>query len=341
MKPTKKPLAFTLLETVIAMAILGVSLLGIFRISSMAVVSHVYAKKLTVATLLARGKMIDLEQELYDKGFNADDDEQSGDFSEEGWSSFKWRAKIIAPKTQGLSPEQLIGAIFNLPLGAGGKDSKDGKGSADPMSALAGLFGGGGLGGLGGLLGGAGGSGMPDLNALAGSLGGGGSGLGNLAGMAGGGMGQGLMQQQFQMMVDQLTKAVREVHLTVTWKEGKQTESFDLVTHVVSMGPGSDRNGQVNPNAQAMNAVANQPGASGQWVRADNGQPVPNPTPGPGGTMVDPRDNSPVIPLEAYQASRMAPAIGAPNAPALGGARGFAPTGLGTLPGLPPRPGGF
>ena len=35
--------------------------------------SHVYAKKLTVATLLARSKMVDLEQELYDKGFKADD----------------------------------------------------------------------------------------------------------------------------------------------------------------------------------------------------------------------------------------------------------------------------
>ena len=98
---------FTLLEVIIALAILGTSLMAIFEVSSQAIYAHVYAKKLTVATLLARSKMIDLEQEMYDKGFQLDDDEQAGDFSEEGWSSFKWRAKIVAPQTNGLTPDQL------------------------------------------------------------------------------------------------------------------------------------------------------------------------------------------------------------------------------------------
>jgi general secretion pathway protein I len=65
----------------------------------------------------------------------------------------------------------------------------------------------------------------------------------------------GLMQGQFNQMVDQLTKAVREVHLTVSWREGKQLETLDLVTHVVSMGPGSDRNG--NLQAAQLNAAVN------------------------------------------------------------------------------------
>jgi general secretion pathway protein I len=346
----KKPFAFTLLETIIAMSILGVTLLGIFRISSMAVVSHVYAKKLTIATLLARSKMVDIEQELYDKGFNADDDELSGDFSEEGWSGFKWRAKIIAPKTQGMSPEQLIGAIFNLPMGAGAGGGKDGKsGSADPFSALGSLFGGGGAGGLGALAGLGGAGGMPDLNKLTGSLGGAGSGLGNLAGAAGGGLGQGMMQQQFQMMVDQLTKAVREVHLTVTWKEGKQTEYIDLVTHVVSMGPGSDRNGGL-PGQTGQQAAAN---GQAQWVRADNGRPVANPVPGPNGQMVDPSDNSPVVPAGGAGVPGAAGLPGGlPGLPGGAGAipganRGFIPAGIGNIPGVPPipqlpgRPGGF
>ncbi len=128
---------FTLLEAMIAIAILAVSLVAISQFSSQAVMSHVYAKKMTVATLLARSKMVDLEQELYDKGFQLDDDEQSGDFSDDGWASYKWRAKIIAPKTNGLSPDQLIGAIFNLPTGGG--EGAEGAG----MGAIAGLFGGG------------------------------------------------------------------------------------------------------------------------------------------------------------------------------------------------------
>src|SRR6476620_376520 len=129
---------FTLLEVMVALSILAISLTAIFSINSSSVYGHVYAKKLTVATLLARSKMTDIEQELFDKGFQTDDDEQAGDFSDEGWPSYKWRAKIMAPKTNGMSPDQLIGAIFNLPLGGGGKD---GQGSL--MDGIAGMFGGG------------------------------------------------------------------------------------------------------------------------------------------------------------------------------------------------------
>jgi general secretion pathway protein I len=217
---------FTLLEAIIAMAILALSLMAIFQISSQAVYAHVYAKKLTVATLLARSKMVDLEQELYDKGFGLDDDEQAGDFSDEGWASYKWRAKIVAPKTNGLTPDQLIGAIFNLPTGGG-----EGEGGGG-MGAIAGLFGGGKPP-----------PGAPPGDPKAGMLGM----LGPAAGIA---------QQQFQTMIDTLQKSVREVHLTVSWKEGKLTESIDLVTHVVSLGPGSDRNGGAAGQAGAPGATA-------------------------------------------------------------------------------------
>jgi general secretion pathway protein I len=260
-----------LLEVIIAMAILGISLMAIFQISSQAVYAHVYAKKLTVATLLARSKMVDLEQEMFDKGFQMDDDEQAGDFSDDGWASYKWRAKIIAPKTNGLTPDQLIGALFNLPMG-GGLPGED-PGAAGGMGALAGLLGGGKPP-----------PGSPPTDPKAGILGM----LGPAAGMA---------QGQFQQLIDTLQKSVREVHLTVSWKEGKITESLDLVTHVVSLGPGSDRNGGAGAG------VASAPGASGgNWVRADNGMPVPNAQPGSNGTMVDPSDNTTVIPAEQFAA---------------------------------------
>jgi general secretion pathway protein I len=78
---------FTLLEVVVALAILGLALLAIFDLNAGAVNSHAYAKRLTVATMLARSKMTDLEQDLYDKGFDADDQERSGDFKGEGWEA--------------------------------------------------------------------------------------------------------------------------------------------------------------------------------------------------------------------------------------------------------------
>ncbi len=282
---------FTLLEAIIALAILALSLMAIFQISSQAVYAHVYAKKLTVATLLARSKMVDLEQDLYDKGFQLDDDEQAGDFSEEGWASYKWRAKVIAPKTNGLTPDQLIGAIFNLPTGGGEGEAGAG------MGAIAGLFGGGKPP-----------PGAPAGDPKAGMLGA----LGPAAGMA---------QQQFQTMIDTLQKSVREVHLTVSWKEGKLTESIDLVTHVVSLGPGSDRNGGAAGAAGAPGAAATG------FVRADNGMPVANPVAGADGTMRDPSDNTLVVPADQFGSPRGGPAtLGA------GAASKFQIPGLGTVP---------
>lgn len=255
--------AFTLLEVVVALAILGVSLVAVLDINASAVYSHVYAKKLTIATLLARSKMTDLEQKMYDEPLPADDDEDSGDFSAEGWPGFKWRAKVIVPKTNGLSPEQLFGALFNLPLGGG-----EG-GSAGPESMLAGLFGGGAKPGA---------NGAANPAAAAGGAGA----LGALGPMAG------MMQQQFTGMVDQLQKSVREVHLTVSWKEGKLVESVDLVTHIVSFGQGSDRNGGAA-------AASGQPQAqNGGLVRPD-GTPARAPRPGPNGVGFVDDDGTPLV----------------------------------------------
>jgi len=244
---------FTLLEVMVAMAILAGSLTAIARLNSGAVAMHAYTKKVTVATMLARSKMTDLEQELYDKGFSADDDEQSGDFSQEGFSSFKWRAKILAPRTTGVSTDQLLAAVFNIPVGGGG-------GGEDGLSAISALFGGG--------AGGADGKGGPA------------GGAGALAGMAGG-----LAQTQMTQFLDQIAKTVREVHLSVTWRDGNIVESVDLVTHVVSLGQGSDRNGSANPagpggtNGQGqpqagVNPLGNSQNALGNSNPFGNGNPI-------------------------------------------------------------------
>jgi general secretion pathway protein I len=251
---------FTLLETVVALAILALALMAIFDMNSGAIANHVYTKHLTVASFLARSKMTDLEQKLYDEGFSADDDEESGDFSDEGWPSFKWRAKIIAPKTDDVSPDQLIGAIFNLPIGDMGGD----------------------LGGLSSLFGGSDGKDGKDSQSGPVPAGGG---LGGMAGLA---------QPMFKQMVDQLTQTVREVHLTVTWKEGKVVESMDVVTHVVSLGPGSDRNGGAAAAAAATSGTQ-PPEASNQWVNPTTGLLVPNPIPGPNGQMLDPSTRQPLM----------------------------------------------
>ncbi|HVG59089.1 MAG TPA: prepilin-type N-terminal cleavage/methylation domain-containing protein [Hyalangium sp.] len=257
---TRNRRGFTLLETVVALAILALALMAIFDLNSGAVANHVYSKHLTVASFLARSKMTDLEQELYDEGFSNDDEEESGDFSDEGWPNYKWRAKIIAPDTDGVSPDQLIGAIFNLPIGEGDGD----------MGGLASLFGGG--------AGGADGKGGGPAPAG-----------GGMAGMA-----AGMAQPMFTQMIEQITQTVREVHLTVTWKEGKVVESMDIVTHIVSLGPGSDRNGGAAAAAAA--ATGQQPpDTANQWVNPATGQVVSQPRQLPNGQMVDPATGQPLI----------------------------------------------
>lgn len=276
---------FTLLETVVALAILALALMAIFDINSGAVSNHAYAKKLTVATLLARSKMTDLEQKLYDEGFSNDDDEETGDFSSEGWDNFKWRAKIIAPKTDGVSPEQLIGAIFNLPIGEGGD-----------MSGLASMFGAG-----GGGKDGKSGPSQTTTNPMAGAA-------------------MGMAQPMFTQMVQQITQTVREVHLTVYWKDGTEVESLDLVTHVVSLGPGSDRNGNsafTPQNGQQSGDV------SGQW--SSPGDPmcmVVQGAPGPNGQMVDPRTGQPLVRRTDCLQQRGGGGGGVPGGNPFGGIRG-------------------
>ena len=249
--------AFTLLEVVVALAILGLALLAIFDLNSGAVASHAYAKRLTVATMLARSKMTDIEQELYNKGFDADDREISGDFRTEGWEAYTWKAQILAPRTTEISPDKLLEMLFNVPPG------KDG------LSGLAALLGGGRDGGVGGALSSLSSSGnLSQLQSLAQSQGGPtlgalGPGASAASGLQALGPFAALAQTQMQQLLQQIQQSVREVHLTVSWKEGKGTDSIDLVNDVFSMRQGSDRNGTPGAALSGSTGVPGAPGTPG------------------------------------------------------------------------------
>lgn len=117
---------FTLLEVMVALAILAVSLVAILGINGGTVRSHAYAKRLTVATMLARSKMIDLETHFHQEGFTSDFDQtMEGDFSEEGWQDFRWKAEIVVPKLdagQTTALVQQLAAQLLGDIGGGGGD---------------------------------------------------------------------------------------------------------------------------------------------------------------------------------------------------------------------------
>ncbi|NJK88601.1 MAG: prepilin-type N-terminal cleavage/methylation domain-containing protein [Myxococcales bacterium] len=60
---------FTLLEVMVALSILALALTSIAGINANSFESSNYARGLTVATLLARAKMLDIELELQKDGF--------------------------------------------------------------------------------------------------------------------------------------------------------------------------------------------------------------------------------------------------------------------------------
>jgi len=101
-EPTRQPegaeapeRGFTLLEVMVALAILAVSFTALLGTQSSAVVLTRYINGITIASMLARSKMFDLEHELRKDGFDAfGEDHESGDFGDEGHRDFKWEALI-------------------------------------------------------------------------------------------------------------------------------------------------------------------------------------------------------------------------------------------------------
>ena len=91
---TRVVAGFTLLEVVIALAILSVSLVMLLTTNASSIDNASRSRDITIATLLARSKMIDLELLLADEGFTEGDQEENGDFNEEGYPEIKWKAEI-------------------------------------------------------------------------------------------------------------------------------------------------------------------------------------------------------------------------------------------------------
>lgn len=193
---------FTLLEVVIALAILALSATAILGAGAQALNTHVYAKRISIISWLARSKMTDLEQRLYDKPLNTTDEESNGDFEAEGWPDIKWRARILVPKTTSLDPAQLASVLFGIPVEALSLGERDGGKPDGPPAARDG--------------------GSSSLSAL-----------GPLASMA---------ETQGTNVLQQLGRSLREIRLIVSWNDGSQDDSLTLVTHVLSNGPGSDLN---------------------------------------------------------------------------------------------------
>lgn len=87
---------FTLIEVLIALAILGISLSILLSAQSSSMAAAGRSRDVTIGTLLARSKMIDIEKKLADEGFPSDSVDEDGDFGDEGFKEVKWKYKVSA-----------------------------------------------------------------------------------------------------------------------------------------------------------------------------------------------------------------------------------------------------
>lgn len=122
---------FTLLEVMIALAILGMSLTIISHSQQNSVRAANRAKWMSVAAMLARYKMSEVEDQLYEEGFTEFTEEDSGDFEEEGFGRFSYTVTIDKVELPtGVDAEGLTGDLG----GAGeGSDNESGQGGLAAM----------------------------------------------------------------------------------------------------------------------------------------------------------------------------------------------------------------
>jgi general secretion pathway protein I len=224
---------FTLLEVMVALAVLAGSLMAVADLSGNALRNYNYSRDLSMATLLARGKMAELEEKYEDVGFTDFDQTEDGTFADEGQPGMRWKLELQKPTSE-LTPEKILGAF----LGGG-----DGDTGTQEM--------------LGKLLGG---PGAP----------GGGKG-GPSAGTPGGLLG-GVLQGQIKAFTEELKKGVRRVSLRVSWKDGKVENGFDVSTYWVVLNPkaaGGARgpDPDIPPNLAGPAQAIRLPGVAGQGTQ--------------------------------------------------------------------------
>jgi general secretion pathway protein I len=216
--PTQR--AFTLLEVMVAVTILGIALTAIFSSEAAAIRVAGRARMLTTATLLARCKMGEIEEQILREGLPAvsanGTDECCDEGEVEGYEC-EWEImRIVLPDA--------------VPMGGGGSADGSGSGSGSggggAAGAIAGLLGGGGgsSGAMPGMTGGA--PPTPDQLMSGAMMSGGGDMVGQLA-----------LQFVFPILKPQLEEQVRRARVTVRWHQGESEQEFQVSQYLVAEQP--------------------------------------------------------------------------------------------------------
>ena len=86
--------AFTLLEVMLALALVGVGLTVLLRSVAGDMFAAQDAQMMGVVTDLSRSKLYDIEERMLQDGFTDTDQSDAGTFEAEGWPAITWAAKV-------------------------------------------------------------------------------------------------------------------------------------------------------------------------------------------------------------------------------------------------------
>lgn len=193
---------FTLLEVMVALTILGMSLLWLLKGQADSLARNVGARMRLQAVYLANYKILETEQLLRQEGFGTFEGENCGDFESEhleGVENFRYCVSIekIALPDLSMFTQQLAGALGASDAAGGQEQEMPGELPPFFQSVLSQLMPGSGVG--------------SDL-------------LSGLSGMMGN-----ILTMAISTIQNVLEQAVRRVRVTVFWNLGKREKSYELI----------------------------------------------------------------------------------------------------------------
>ncbi len=156
---------FTLLEVIIAMAIMAVAFGSILAVEQGSINASARAKQMNIVGMLARNQMIELEYKVQGKAFQEVKKEEDGVF-QSPYEDYKWKTKVKEIKF----PNMKAGATSSEKSSNGGSDGDNQ--SAELLSKL---------------------------------------------------------------VTQYLSKAIREISVTISWKRGSGEQSYSLSTYWVNL----------------------------------------------------------------------------------------------------------
>jgi prepilin-type N-terminal cleavage/methylation domain-containing protein len=125
--------AFSLLEVMVAMAILTVGLVSLLQVQARSAQLAIEAREMTVGTMLARAKLYDCQAELLRRGFSIGDFDEDGNFDDEEYPTYFWECHAYAPE---LPTGDGVGDLSAL-SGAGAGAAGDANAAQNPATDMA------------------------------------------------------------------------------------------------------------------------------------------------------------------------------------------------------------